>query len=72
MRAHELRSGSPAPADSLPAFADAGKIDSWAKEAVSAAGSLGIITGTPGGFLKPQANATRAECAKVLSLLLNL
>lgn len=72
VRAYELRSGSKAPAGSLPAFADAAKIDSWAKEAVSAAGSLGIITGTPGGFLKPQANATRAECAKVLSLLLNL
>ncbi|ETT51821.1 LPXTG-motif cell wall anchor domain-containing protein [Paenibacillus sp. FSL R7-269] len=72
VRAYELRSGSPAPADSLPAFADAEQIDRWAKEAVSAAGSLGIITGTPDGFLKPQANATRAECAKVLSLLLNL
>lgn len=72
VRSYELRSGSKAPAGSLPAFADAAKIDSWAKDAVSAAGSLGFITGTPDGFLKPQANATRAECAKVLSLLLNL
>lgn len=72
VRAYELRSGSKAPAGSLPAFADAGKIDSWAKEAVTAAGSLGFITGTPDGFFMPQTNATRAECAKVLSLLLNL
>ncbi|MBP2111225.1 glycosyl hydrolase 53 family protein [Paenibacillus silagei] len=71
VRAYELHSGSPAPAGSLPAFADAAKIDSWAKEAVSSAGSLGFITGTPDGFLKPLANATRAECAKVLSVLLN-
>ncbi|WP_405112922.1 glycosyl hydrolase 53 family protein [Paenibacillus sp. FSL K6-1217] len=72
VRAYELRSGNTAPAGTLAAYSDAGTIGGWAKEAVGAAGTLGFISGTPDGFFKPQANATRAECAKVLSLLLNL
>lgn len=70
MRAYEIHTGITTPLVSLTAFADADKIDRWAMDAVGAAESLGFLEGNSYGFYMPQAFANRAECAKVVSLLL--
>lgn len=70
MRAYEIHTGNAVPLVSGTAFADADQIDAWAMGAVGAAQSLGFIEGNPGGFYQPQAFTNRAECAKVVSLLL--
>lgn len=48
-----------------PEFADADEISDYAKEAVYALSSNGIVKGD-GGFFKPKANATRAEACVLL------
>jgi hypothetical protein len=52
------------------AFADAGKIDSWAKEAMTLLVKTGTIGGNA-GKLNPTSTTTRAEMAQVLYNLLS-
>jgi len=47
-------------------FADQAAISAWAREAVAAAAEFGLLTGTPGNRMKPQAPATRGEAATVI------
>jgi hypothetical protein len=55
--------------DSLTAFKDAGKISSWARNAASAAASMGLIKGFD-GMLAPQEHLSRAEAAVIIKRLL--
>jgi hypothetical protein len=48
------------------AFADDAGISGYARSAVEAAYSAGIIGGKPGGRLDPAGSATRAEAAALL------
>ena len=47
-------------------FKDAGKVSSWAQDAMLWAVHNGIVTGKPGKLLDPQGTATRAEIAAML------
>lgn len=49
-------------------FADAARIDPWARSAVAAAVAAGFVRGLPDGTFQPQGSATRAQAAKVLAL----
>lgn len=68
--------GSPAQSASGPAagggFTDAARIAGWATDAVAEAAATGLIAGMPDGSYKPQAQATRAEAAVVISRLIGL
>lgn len=56
----------------LTGFKDAGKIASWAQEAVKWAIAAGLTSGYSDGTFRPQGTATRAEYAQVLyKFLLN-
>lgn len=52
-------------------FDDNDKIPSWAKQSVAAATALEIISGKGGNLFDPGNNATRAEAAKVIKVLLD-
>lgn len=54
------------PAGDLSKFTDAGRVSSWAKEAMIWAAEAGIVTGKGGGVLDPQGQATRAQVATML------
>lgn len=45
---------------------DAGEVSDWAAEAITWAVDQGILQGDQAGYLKPQANATRAQAAVIL------
>lgn len=68
MRAYELKMGKykAAAAD----FADMDSVSSYAKDGVSAAKALGIISGTGSGNFDPTGNAIRAASAKMIVKLL--
>ena len=70
------REGKPKVSDwSLKAFADADKVQGWAKDAIVWANQVGIIYGSADNgelYLNPQGNATRAEAATMLSKYLSL
>ncbi len=51
-------------------FADSDSIADWAKDSIAAVSARGLMNGYPDGNFKPQANATRAETARVLDLLM--
>ena len=51
-------------------FPDGAKVSSWAREAMDWATSQKIINGNGNGELKPQGNATRAECAAMIKSML--
>ncbi len=48
-------------------FADAGTISGWARQAVAAATSLGIVKGYPDNTFRPQGKTTRAEAVTVIA-----
>lgn len=54
------------------AFTDDSDIAPYAREAVYSMRNLGIINGMSDGSFAPQRFATRAECAKILALLIKL
>ena len=56
--------------DGLTAYADAGEVSSWAREAVEWAVGAGLMNGASGNRLSPQAGATRAQLAQMLMRLL--
>lgn len=51
-------------------YNDAGSVNEYAIEALQWAVSGGIITGKVGGYIDPQGNATRAECAAIIMRLM--
>lgn len=57
--------------DSGTAFADDADISSYAKTAVHAMRSIGVVGGYPDNSFKPKANATRAEVATMFRNLYN-
>ncbi|MBQ2468449.1 MAG: S-layer homology domain-containing protein [Clostridia bacterium] len=52
-------------------FADAGKIEDWAQDAVEKIRLCGIISGDPAGNFNPGASATRAEIATMITRYLD-
>ncbi len=56
----------PAAGDNLAAFSDAGKISSYATDAVNWAVGEGLISGVGNNTLAPQNSATRAQVATIL------
>lgn len=56
--------------DQIPTFKDQDKVSAWAKTAVNALISTGLIYGDDSGCLRPLGNSTRAECSAVLYRLL--
>ena len=56
---------------SLDTFADAGKIESYAKDAMSWAVGVDLIRGIGGSKLDPKGNATRAQVATLLLRLIS-
>ncbi len=56
----------------LDAFADATGVAPWACRGMAWAVTKGIVTGKPGGRLDPQGTASRAECAIMLTRLMEL
>ena len=53
-----------------PSFSDSGSISAWARNAVAAMQSSGIIAGKAGGGFDPKGGASRAETAQMLWNLL--
>jgi len=51
-------------------FSDYDNISSWAKAPIQWAVNNGIITGNPDGSFAPASNATRAEAAKMIAVLI--
>ncbi len=58
--------------DDLAAFADAGDVSGYAREAIAWAVANGIITGTDSGRLNPSGSASRAQVATVVMRLVAL
>ncbi len=56
----------------LGAFVDAGEVDSWASEAMTWAVAAGLLQGKGAGDLDPNAAASRAETATIMSRFLQL
>ena len=56
--------------DKVPTFKDQSKTSVWARPAVNALISTGLICGDETNSLRPQGKTTRAECATVLYRLL--
>lgn len=61
--------GIPLPTNTLnkQSFADGNSVSTWAKEAVQALKTAGIVSGTDGNLFAPKRAASRAEAAVVLS-----
>lgn len=51
----------------LGVFADVSQVSLWATPSLQWTVAMGIISGTPSGYLHPQASATRAEAATILA-----
>lgn len=58
------------PAGSGQPFADQAVISAWASEAVASLKEAGIVSGGSANAFNPKASATRAEAAKMVSLLI--
>jgi hypothetical protein len=71
-RAAELAGTAPASASGLqhPPYSDGAAIAGWAKTAVDALTSQGLLSGLPDGSFAPGGQATRAECLYLLDNLL--
>ena len=52
-------------------FKDDHKIATFAKESVSTLQQAFVIGGREGGYFAPQDNVTRAECAKMISIIMD-
>ncbi len=69
VRAYEYSTGTTTPAASGPAYADQADVSGWAKEAVSAAKSLGFMGDRGNNMFDPQDAASREEGANGISQL---
>ncbi|WP_308860080.1 rhamnogalacturonan lyase family protein [Paenibacillus endoradicis] len=70
LRAYEYASGQKVEISPSDNFTDQDQISTWAKAAVNAIHSIGIIEGNNGNIFNPQGNLNRAESAKVIFELL--
>ena len=50
-------------------YGDRDEIADYAKDAAGSLTALGVMNGSDGGMFKPYNNATRAEAAKIISVL---
>ncbi|MBO9597380.1 MAG: glycosyl hydrolase 53 family protein [Cohnella sp.] len=69
---HYLRPEAAPVSDNALLFADAARIESWAKPAVEQTVSLGLLKGRDGDRFAPMATLTRAEAAQVAFALLKV
>ncbi|HLO11393.1 MAG TPA: bifunctional 2',3'-cyclic-nucleotide 2'-phosphodiesterase/3'-nucleotidase, partial [Pseudoneobacillus sp.] len=69
VRAYNIKTGNTFEATTTATFTDSSKVSSFAKEYVNSANELGLMVGMNGKF-DPKNKATRAQAAKVVSLLL--
>lgn len=58
--------------EKLKGFKDYDNLSPWARESMALCYQLGIIKGTPDGFILPKAYATRAEATAMLRRVLNI
>ena len=65
MRYAKFKGKSPSPSGSLSGYTDAGKVSSWAVDAMKWTVANGIIVGTSATTLEPGGNATRAQFAAI-------
>ena len=63
-----LGAGEPA-GEALGGMRDGDEVKSWARESVEWCIANLVLVGDAGGYVKPQANATRAETAKMLAVV---
>lgn len=70
VRAYEYKTKTPVKSDATKTFDDAHHISSFAKESVQKIQALGLMEGNGQKQFAPQEASTRAQSAKVLSLLL--
>jgi len=70
LRAYEYVTGQNVEISQSNNFTDQDRISLWAKDAVNAIHSIGIIQGHNGNIFNPQGNLNRAESAKVIFELL--
>ncbi|MGX8796575.1 S-layer homology domain-containing protein [Fusibacter sp. JL298sf-3] len=52
-------------------FVDDAQIPEWAKDHIYMANEIGLVTGTPEGYINPNALVTKAEAAKMLTDFIN-
>lgn len=64
--------GSPYVSGSLSSFKDGGSVQSYARDAMIWAVEEGVVTGYPGGEIRPGASASRAEVCTMLMRYFNL
>ena len=57
--------------DGLAAFADAGEVSTWARDAMAWANHIKLMKGNGDGKLNPKGNTTRAEVAAMLRSFIN-
>lgn len=70
VRAYEFKTGKKYDATTPAKFTDVSKVSNFAKESVNEVSQLGFMVGI-GGKFEPKSKATRAQAAKVVSLLNN-
>ena len=70
VRAYEVKTGKKYDPQAPAKFTDAEKASNFAKDSINAVNELGFMVGI-GGEFQPKNKATRAQAAKVVSLLLN-
>lgn len=71
VNAYQFKNGSSTgPGSGSPAFKDASQISEWARQAATQAAALGFLEGQGGGLFAPDKQATRAEGAKVIYMLM--
>ena len=58
--------GSPESSSDLSGYADQGSVSGWAATAMGWAVENGLLSGSGGGTLAPQGQATRAQVAAIL------
>ena len=57
---------SPSVSGDLSKFSDSGSVVSWAKDAMTWANAVGIVSGTSATTLSPESGASRAQVATML------
>ncbi|SEA48698.1 Lamin Tail Domain [Paenibacillus sp. 276b] len=67
-----VRAAQIADSDSNISFSDGAEISGWARSALAAAITNGLVNGYPDGTLKPKGNTTRAEAAALIERTIQL
>ncbi len=69
---YEMLNGSASSKNDLSAFSDSSEISDWAKDGLSWANAVGVVTGSSPSTIAPLAEATRGEVATMLWRYINL